>query len=580
MHGFFNRILAVDLAGSSSSYQDVPDAVLATTLGGKGLAAHLLMRTPTGVDALAPEAAFIVAVGPLAGTRMWSHSRFGAYGKSPATGGWGESYCGGTLAPRIKGCGVDAVVITGKAKRLTYLVISEDGVEFRDATHLAGADSYETEAAIVEAASTDERPAGAMVIGPAGENLVRFACIKTDRWRSLGRGGMGAILGSKNVKGICFNGSLRAEMADPEGLAGLIRRIRETGSASPVTEKYRKLGTPMQVAVTNDQGCFPTQYWKSGHFDGWRSISADYMQEHFDLRPHGCPNCFLQCTKHSTVREGRHRGLEIDGPEYETIYALGGLNCVDSLEEITWLNDVCDRLGIDTMSAGNVSALAVEAHRRGLSPFAIDYNQPDRMAELFTLLARREGEGAIYSDGVLAAARNLGIEDLAVHAKGLEPAGFDPRVLKGMGLSYATAARGACHLRGTFYKAELSGQIDKSATSGKAELHVDYEDRAAIFDSLILCRFFRDFILWEDLVTLVRSTTGMDVEKEDLADLANRITQQSRGYNAREGLGPDADTLSVALLDTPNAQGAILRSSELEEMIRDYDAIRSRRDRK
>jgi aldehyde:ferredoxin oxidoreductase len=271
--------------------------------------------------------------------------------------------------------------------------------------------------------------------------------------------------------------------------------------------------------------------------------------------------------------KGRHAGLSLEGPEFESIYALGGLNCLDSLEEVAWLNDLCDRLGLDTMSSGNLAAFAVEAYKRGKTDFAVDYNQPDRMAELFRLIARREGIGEILACGIKKAAEILGLEDLAVHVKGLEPAGFDPRVLKGMALSYATAARGACHLRGTFYKAELSGQVPKEEIKGKAGLLIDYEDRAAIFDSLVLCRFYRDFFLWEDLLALVEATTGLSWDKDQLARLANNITQESRAFNRREGLGAATDCLPPALFKA-NSQGAFLSPDELATMVREYNRLR------
>ncbi len=388
----------------------------------------------------------------------------------------------------------------------------------------------------------------------------------------------GRFSGSKGIKGIAFAGNRKAEIADEALLREVIGAISRKGKDSPVTANYQKFGTPNQVKVTNGQNCFPTRYWTSGHFELWQNLSADYMQEHFEVKRHGCPNCFLQCTKLSKVREGRHAGLELEGPEFETIYALGGLNCLDRLEEVAFLNDLCDRLGLDTMSAGNVSAFAVEAYKRGKTDFAIDYNEPDRMAELFRLVAHREGIGALFADGVRASSERLGLEDIAVHVKGLEPAGFDPRVLKGMGLSYATAARGACHLRGTFYKAELSGEMAKEQIEGKARLHIDYEDRAAIFDSLILCRFFRDFILWDELCAIVRASTGLVLDKAGLERIANRTTQQTRRFNVREGLGPLTDTLPSRFFREKTAEGASLAPAELERMVADYNAIREARE--
>ena len=579
MHGFFGRYLSIDLDSGTHRYVPLPDDTLRRTLGGKGLGVELLLNeNAPGVDPLAPESVFVIAVGPVTGTRVWSQSRFGVYAKSPATGGWGESYCGGTLAPRIKGCGVDAVLLRGRRPFLSSIRIDEHGASFQDARHLAGAESYVTEEELARQASAQGSEAGAMVIGPAGENLVRFACIKSDRWRSLGRGGMGAVLGSKNVKGISFRGEARATVANQEELVELNRAIAKTGRAADVTARYQKYGTTMQVAITNTQGCFPTRYWQAGRHESWQKLSGDYLVEHFTVSRHGCPTCFLQCTKHCVVREGRHAGLELDGPEYETIYALGGLNCLESLEEVAWLNDLCDRLGIDTMSAGNIAAFATEARARGAIDFPIEYNQPDRMAELFRLVATKTGAvGELFGRGIKEASEELGLQELAVHVKGLEPAGFDPRVLKGMGLSYATAARGACHLRGTFYKAELSGQIDKAAVKDKARLQIDYEDRAALFDSLILCRFFRDFILWDELRVLIRATTGLDMDKESLELLANRTTQRTREYNAREGLGAAEDKLPSRFLKEATAEGASLSQEELDTMISEYNGIREAR---
>ena len=575
MNGFFNRLLRVDLNGGTFSYEDLPDELLRQTLGGKGLGTHLLLtENPPGVDPLSPENIFILAVGPVTGTKVWSQSRFAAFTKSPATGGYGESYCGGSLAKKIKGCGVDAIVIKGRSERLSYMVITPDGVTFNDATELAGYETFVAEEYILQNAP---KGAGAMVIGPAGENLVASACIKSDRWRSLGRGGMGAVLGSKNIKGVAFFGAKTCEIADGAKLTDVIKAIAKKGSESPVTELYQKLGTPMQVAVTNKQQCFPTRYWQSGQFDGWQTISADYMQENFDVKAHGCPNCFLRCTKQSRLRNGRHAGLEIEGPEYETIYAIGGLNAIEGLEEVAWLNDLCDRLGLDTMSAGNLSSFAIEAYKAGKTDFAIDYNQPDKVAELYGMIARRQGLGDILAKGIKTAAKELGLEDIAIHVKGLEPAGFDPRVLKGMGLSYATASRGACHLRGTFYKAELSGQIEKEQIDGKAELMIDYEDRAVIFDSLVLCRFFRDFILWDELEQLVAATTGIEMSKGELEMFANRITQQTRQYNKREGLDEKTDTLPKRFLTEATEQGAVFSEKVLDTLIKDYNEIRRSR---
>ena len=575
MNGFFNKILRIDLSGQKFSYEEIPDELILKTLGGKGLGTHLLLNeNPQGVGALSPENVFIIAAGPITGTKMWSQSRFGVYSKSPATGGYGESYCGGAVAPKIKGCGADAIILTGKCDKLSFLTIDENGVVFQDAAAIKGKDTVETEEYILKRSPENSH---AITIGPAGENMVAFACIKADRWRSLGRGGMGAVLGSKNVKGIAFAGTKKCPIADEELLKNIIKAIAKKGKESPVTKLYQQLGTAMQVANVNAVNCFPTRYWQSGHFEHWETISADYMQDNFEVKTCGCPTCFLKCTNLSKIKHGRHRGLTLEGPEFETIYAIGGLNAIEGLEEVAWLNDICDRLGIDTMSAGNISSFAIEAYKRGKIDFEISYNQPDRIAELYQLITEKKGIGAIFAKGIKQAAKEFGLEDIAIEVKGLEPAGFDPRVLKGMGLSYATSARGACHLRGTFYKPELSGEMPMEQIEGKAKLLIDYEDRAAIFDSLILCRFYRDFILWDELLQLIEATTGTKFTKNELEILANNITQQSRQYNHREGLGNSTDTLPKRFLTEPTEEGAILTETELNIMIKEYNEIRSSR---
>ncbi len=574
MKGFFNKLLRINLQEKSFKYDDISDDILRITLGGKGLGSYLLLKeNPEGVNPLSGENRIILTTGPITGTATWSQSRFGSFLKSPATNGFGESYCGGGIAPKIKGCGIDAVIIEGRADQLTYLHIDESGVNFFDATPIKMKDTFTSDEYILE---HSPKGSSAIVIGPAGENMVRFACVKSEKWRSLGRGGHGAVWGAKNLKGISFSGKKRCEIYSKKKLVAVNKKIAQTGKESPATAMYQKYGTPMQVKVTNSKNCFPTRYWQKGHFDKWENISGDYMQENFEIKKNPCPTCFLKCTKQSTIKKGRHKGLVVDGPEYETIYSIGGLNEIDSLEEITWLNYVCDELGIDTMSAGNITAFAIEAYKRGKHDFEIDYNMPDRVNELLRLITNNEGVGKIFLKGIKEASIELGLEDLAIHVKGLEPAGFDPRVLKGMGLSYATSARGACHLRGTFYKAELSGEMDPKQIQGKAKLHIDYEDRSAIFDTLILCRFFRDFIHWDELREIIFATTGLDLSQQELEDLANDITNMTREYNAREGLDESFDTLPKRFLKESTKEGDSMNEEELMIMIDEYNKIRAR----
>jgi aldehyde:ferredoxin oxidoreductase len=330
------------------------------------------------------------------------------------------------------------------------------------------------------------------------------------------------------------------------------------------------MGTTQMVKVMNNANAFPTRYWSLGRYDQWEKISADALHERCTVKPHACLKCFMACGRMSTVNKGRHRGLLIEGPEYETIYAFGGLCLIDSIEEIAYLNDICDRLGMDTMSAGNLCAFTIEAARRGKVDYGIDYGDVDAIAGLLGKIARREDIGDILAQGIVYAASRWNLEDIAVHVKGLEPAGYDPRVLKGMALGYATSDRGACHLRGTFYKAELSDMIDRDAIKGKAELFLDFENRLLLFDTLIFCRFYRDLYTWERMGEIITAVTGLSGEKKVLEEQARSIANVVRRFNIREGLKPEDDSLSQGLSRKLQDIGVGITKEELAFMVRDY----------
>jgi aldehyde:ferredoxin oxidoreductase len=574
MKGFFNKLLRIDLTNRIISKEEISDNILKANLGGKGLGGYFLLKEiPLNIDPLSQENKIIFVIGPATGSKIWSNSRYSVFSKSPQTGIFGESYSGGKVAPQIKATGYDVIILEGKSQSPVYLEISDQKVNFHDANHLWGQETYATEEQILKEINISN--AQAIVIGPAGENLVNFALIENNFWRSAGRTGMGALMGSKKVKGIIFHGNCKCEIDNPDLLLEVNKKIAEhIKLSSGVVNLYRNEGTPMQVKVTNNAGTFPTRYWSRGTYEKWGQLGSSYMQEHFDVKSKACPNCFLSCGKLSTVKGGTYKGLTIEGPEYETIYAVGGLNCLNTLEEVAYINDLCDRLGMDTMTAGNVTAFAIEAFKMGKTDYAIDYGQVEKMAELLNMVAYQKGVGQIFSKGVRGASEELGLEDIAVHVKGLEPAGFDPRVLKGMGLAYAVSSRGACHLRGTFYKAELSGQIAADTIEGKAKLFIDWEDRAALFDSLILCRFFRDFIKWDELGMIIEATTGLKYNKEELADKANYITTQARLFNIREGITYKDDNLPKKFYEPLADSGKVIKEEELNTMVQEYYKLR------
>lgn len=574
MNGFYGRILYLDLTNQQVNIEPIPEDILQRYLGGKGLASYLLYRhNPPGINPLAPENRLIFATGPVTGSRIWGSCRYGVFSKSPQTGIYSESYAGGRVPEAIDACGFDALVISGQSKNPLILKVHPDGADFHPAEDVWGLDTFKTEDILHKKFTDTKKPGkktGAMVIGPAGENLVRFAVIENDYWRSAGRTGLGAVMGSKKLKGIFFAGDQQRPLHDPKRVAAWAKELARTSRNNPGVQAYKKMGTPMMVKIMNEAGAFPSRYWSRGSYEQWPQIGAEALHERCLVKPHACLKCFMACGRQTTLLQGPHADLKIEGPEYETIYAFGGLCQVDSIEEIAYLNDICDRLGMDTISAGNLCAFTIEAVRHGRIDYPIDYGNVDAIATLLGEISDRKGIGALLAEGIRQAAKAWKLEDLAVQVKGMEPAGYDPRVLKGMGLGYAVSDRGACHLRSTFYKAELSGMIDPEQTDGKAELFLDFENRLTVFDTLILCRFYRDLYSWEKLVEIIRAITGMDIDQQKLREMAMGIADLVRNFNLREGMNPREDRLPKHLHEKLLDSGKVITEAELTKMLKEY----------
>ena len=574
MKGFFNQLLRVDLSKKKKTTESIPKSALRSYLGGKGLGSFLLLQeNPPHIDPFSPQNHLIFTLGPLADTPFYGSSRYAVFTKSPQTGIYCESYSGGKITLPLSRTGYDAIIIEGKSDHPIFLEISDEEVFFHSASDLWGKETYEAEEIILK--KVKAKGSGALVIGPAGENLVKFAVIESEHWRSLGRAGIGAVMGSKKLKGIAFHGKKRRELADPASLKRLALEFKDRVKDNQIVHVYKKYGTPMLVSIMNTIGAFPTQYWSKGTVEGWEGISAESLIERCNVVSSACPHCFMACGKISEVKEGRHRGLRIMGPQYETIYAFGGLCMVKSIEEIIYLNDLCDRMGMDTISAGNLVAFAIEASKRKKIKEKINYGDVDGIAEILTKIAYRKGVGKILSEGVRHAAAVWGMEEEAIHVKGLEPAGFDPRVLKGMGLAYATSDRGACHLRATFYKSELSGQIDPNQIKGKAKLFVDYEDKMTLFDALILCRFYRDLITWKDIQDIIKFSCGLSLNKKSLKAIASGIINLARAFNQQEGVTKKDDKLPRRFFrEVLQGTEKTIQHEDLEFMLKEYYQLR------
>ncbi len=574
MKGFFHKALIIDLANKKYHAEPIPDEVFENYLGGKGLGVYLLLkRCRPGTDPFSPENPFIITLGPINDTNIWGSSRYGVFTKSPLTGIFSEAYSGGKVAEPISRTGHDAIVLEGSSPGPVFLEIDEKTVIFHDASDIWGSDSYRSQDLITE--KVNRKGAGVLVIGPAGENLVRFASLVNNYWRCAGRTGVGAVLGSKKVKGLAFHGTKRREVAQREAVEGFRKEWTKKGKNHPYAYSYKTFGTPGLVSAINNAGAFPTRYWAEGVMEGWENISAETLHTKFSVKRRACNRCFLACGRLTTVTEGKYKGLTIDGPEYETLYAIGGLCLIKDLGEIIYLNDICDRLGIDTITAGNLAAFAIEASIRGRINEKLAYGDAECIASLFHKIARKEGIGAILAGGIRRAAKEWSLEDFAIHVKGMEPGGYDPRIYKGMGLAYATSDRGGCHIRSTFFRAEASGMIPADQIEGKAELFLDFEDRLIVHDALIMCRFYRDLYQWNELLKMVEMTTGMDLTKDQLRRIASNIQTATRVFNMREGITRADDTLPKRFFEEPiGSKKSIITREDLERLKDDYYMLR------
>jgi len=570
MYGVYGKLLRIDLTKKSVKEETIPDDAFQKYLGGKGLGAYLLLKylTPK-VDPLSPDNKLIFTTGPATGTSFPSAGRYGVFAKSPQTGFFGEGYSGGHVAPVIKQTGYDAIMIEGAAKDPLYLHVSDHGVEFGDASDLWGQETYKTENELLKRVNV--KGAQALVIGEAGENLVSYACIKNNSWRSVGRTGLGAVMGSKKLKGIVFSGSQKAPLYDEQMLKDYVKDLIKKYANTDRTKLLKGKGTAWMVATANEACAFPTRYWEDGTYDKYKGITADAMNERLDVKPRGCYRCFIACARYCTILNGRHKGLIIEGPEYETIYALGGLLDIDQIEEVCYLNDICDRLGIDTISAGNMVSFAIEAGRRGKLSGMPDFGDVDGIAELLYRIVRKEGNGELLSKGIIEAANTLGLEDLAIHVKGLEPAGYDPRRVNGMSLGYATSERGACHLRSSFYMAELRGEVPKELKE-KTKYFIKYESRNTLDDCLITCRFYYQFIGFEGMKTILKATMGVDYSEDDLTAVAKRVKTLTKWFNIREGWTKKDDSVPPRLFKEPIGPNKeyIVPEQDFEIMLKEY----------
>ena len=575
MFGFHGRLLHVDLTSGDHSWHDIEEGRLRSVLGGIGLGTSLLFDlAPANVAPFSPANPLIFASAPLVGTGLTTTAKYAVVTKSPLTGFIADSLSSSFFALELKAAGVDALVITGRASNLVYVFIGKGTVEIRDARGFRGRSALESEAAVrSERGAARARVAA---IGMAGENRVRFATISNEG-RHAGRGGVGAVMGAKNLKAIALCGDAKVPVADPQAVDAIADSLRRRSLGS-LTDKYRNIGTVANLSVFNRLASLPTHNFQRSTFDDAEDLSGESLTENNFSRRHGCASCTIRCERLFKSLDGAEQRLE-----YETLFALGPLCGIRDSQTVLQAAQLCDFYGLDTISTGGTVAWAMECGEKGLLPEAQDlglrFGSGDGVLAMIRAIGERSGLGDLLSEGSRGAALAIGqgSSDFAMHVKGLELPGYEPRSLKTMALGLAVSPRGACHNRSGAYEHDFSGAVDRFvADAGRGALVAQSEDYAALMDSLIVCKFlrkcFEDF--YSEAAELLRSITGWNCSSDELRQTGERMQTLKKLFNIRQGWRPQDDWLPQRLLSetlpTGVARGVGLTADELREMIRSY----------
>ena len=559
-NGFFGKLLRVDLSTGKSVVEEISDKVQRKFLGGNGFGIkYLYEETGPETDPLGPENLLIFSVGPLTGTGFYNTDRFQVITKSPATGIYMGASCGGFWASKFKKCGYDAMVITGKADKPVYLSLTDSSVEIKDATHLWGKDTFESNDLLKEA---EGKTARAAVIGPAGENLVKIACIISDgrHGRAAGRGGVGAVMGSKNLKAVVVNGKQQVGLADKEEFRALSKSMAAEMKTGP--EGLRIGGTGGGVDGSEAIGNLPIQNWKGASFtEGAAKITGMVMVKDELIDRYNCGACQIKCGRVVEAKGGTYDGLDIAGPEYETLGLMGANLMIDNLRTILKENEMCNYLGLDTISAGNVLGFAMECWEHGLitekdtGGIDMSWGNGEGACAMLEKIAYRKDFGDSLAEGVRTASRRLGgiAPDFALEVKGLEPPAHDPRSKQTISLGYCTSNRGACHLAAfshdfeegaIFVDSEVPDMTDRFNKEGKALAVKRFQEIMAVYDAAVICKFaVFGGVSIQPIVKALNLACGWDIDSKELFSIGERIHNLTRMYNNRMGITRKDDRL-------------------------------------
>jgi aldehyde:ferredoxin oxidoreductase len=573
-------ILTVNLTTGTIGQYTIPKDWEADYLGGASLAARMLYEHLTpGLEPLSPEAPLLFITGPLTGSAGPATGRFVVCARSPATRQWGESNCGGFWGPELRMSGFDGLWITGRAEQPVYLWIRDGKVEIRDATHLWGKDPYQCQSVL--AAELHHPKIRVASIGVAGESRIPFSLILTDHGRAAGRTGMGAVMGSKNLKAIAIHGDGKIPLAYPTRYSALRSEVNRSLRADPVSQVAHDLGTAGVTDYVDYLGSMPKRYYQSGVMEGVDKVSGSTMTETILAGTSACHACVIACG-----RVVQLDGYKRKGPEYETIAGFGPNLLIDDLAAIVRLGELCDRYGMDSISLSNTIGLAFALFERGIisendtGGLTLRWGNAAAVETLIHQTAHLQGFGTIIAEGARSLGRHFGAEDLAVQVNGLEVAYHDPRGVSGMALVYATSPRGACHNQSDYFFVDM-GQVDpnlgmnlypRQCGAEKAANVARHQDWRTVFNSLVMCLFAN--VPPETIVELINAACGKEWTLDDMLRAGERAWNLKRVINNRLGLTRANDKLPKAFLEPYLEGGAAGYVPDIGAMLEAYYTAR------
>jgi len=592
MNGCWNKILRVDLSQGTVKEESINETVYKLFIGGAGLSSFFLYNEVNQkTQALSPENEIIFSTGPFQSTKLPGSAKWCIAAKSPITGTYADSHCGADWGVKFRSAGYDALIVQGKAKEPVYIWIRDGEAEIRDARDFWGLDTYETIGALKK--DLNEPKASVATIGPAGEKLVYIACVCVDKHSFAGRCGLGAVMGSKNLKAVCVHGTKKAPIFNSDEVNSLTKKFMK--KVSKFAEEFRTHGTPSGLLTYHEFGDMPIKYWTGDVWkEGAEKLGAPAYTETLNARPYPCIYCPIGCHRYIKVDKPNKYAMEGPGPHYETLAMLGAVCLVDDPKAVAKAGEICNRLGLDTISTGASIGLAMELFDRGLlsteetGGLKLEWGKEDVLIELTKQIGLKEGFGATFAEGTLKAAQKIGknAPEIVVHVRGLDFPAHDPRACFSLAINYATCPRGACHERGmpediecgVFTLPELGYKTQTKffEPEGKPELAMKLQDFATLLNSLVICNFMIDGggITLTDTLTWFNAITGWKWSIKDFIKTGERIFNLQRMINIRDGKGGSYDKLPKRMFEPAKEGFRKGQTPPFDSMLKEYYQLR------